>query len=81
MSLFSKAKELLAGWSAWVLIKKLAGRSIPVAAAGAVAFLSKWAPDTVGDGESTRAAVGLLLWAGLESLRNAAVYALSKKEK
>lgn len=78
MNVFQKLKESFAGWSAWVLAKKLAGRAIPVAAAGAATYLSKWAPDTTADGESTKAAIGLLLWAALEAARNAIVYAVKK---
>lgn len=79
MNLVTKIRELLAGWSAWVLLKKLAGRAVPVASAGAFAFLSKWAPETAGDEKSVKAAVALLIWAALESARNAAVYALKKR--
>lgn len=80
MSIVSKVRELLAGWSVWVLVKKLAGRVVPVASAGAFAFLSKWAPETAGDETKVKAAVALFIWAALESLRNAAVYALKKRE-
>lgn len=79
--MLTKIKELFAGWSAWVLIKKLAGRYVPVAVAGSVAFFSKWAPEGSAEPEKVQAAVATVLWLALESARNAAIYALRRRNE
>lgn len=79
--MLGKLKELLAGWSVLTLVKKLASRYVPIAAAGAVAFFSKWAPDGTADEAKAQAAVATVLWILFESARNVAIYAVRRKQE